>query len=284
MLRVLTIVLVGLVLQGCSAIKFGYNQAPSLGYWWLDSQLSFGSGQSDQVRDALTQLQRWHREKELGTYTELLVKLQAMSTGDVDAQQVCDVWSQVNDGMDRLMLQAIRLATPVAQQLQPRQLRHLVRHWEDKNEAWEDEWLGGSAAERLKRRLDKAVSRYSDFYGTLSDAQTRLLQSQLQKSTWNAEWGRRERLRRQQTLLNGLQRLQQSETSPQQAQAILLGVWQQWLVPPTASDRQIYKNLVEQSCSHLAELHNSTSPAQRQRAARKLRAYEADLRELAAPP
>ncbi len=284
MLRILTIFLVGLALQGCSAIKFGYNQAPSLGYWWLDSQLSLSSGQSEPVRDALTQLQRWHRERELGTYVELLGKLQAMSAGDIDAQQVCDVWSQVDEGMDRVMLQAIRLATPIAQQLQPRQLRHLMRHWEDKNEAWEDEWLGGSAQDRLKRRLDKAVSRYSDFYGSLSDAQTRLLQTQLQKSAWNAEWGRRERLRRQQTLLSALQRLQQNDTSPQQAQAILLGAWQQWLLPPQGSDRQIYKSFVEQSCGHLAELHNSTSPAQRQRAARKLKAYETDLRELAAKP
>ncbi len=273
-----------LLLQGCSAIKLGYNQAPTLGYWWLDGQLSLDSAQSGQAKEALQQLQRWHRTNELNAYADLLVRLQAMSANDVDAQQVCDVWSQVNDGMDRLMAQAIRLATPIAMQLQPRQLRHLARHWDEKNEDWEKDWLSGSAEDRLRRRLDKTVSRYSDFYGGLSEQQTELLRSQLQKSVWNAEWGRQDRLRRQRSLLQALQRLQQDVLTPQQAQASLLLVWQQWLTPTQAADRQLYKNFAEQSCRNLADLHNSTSAEQRQRAVRRLRAYEKDLRELASQP
>ena len=197
-----------LLLQGCSALQFGYNQAPQLGYWWLDSQLSLEGGQSEQVREAMQQLQRWHRSKELLVYADLLQKLQGMSSRDVEAQQVCDIWAQVDEGMDRAMAQAIRLAAPLALQLQPRQLRHLVQHWDEKNEDWEKEWLRGKPQERIERRLDKAVSRYSDVYGSLSDAQTQLLRTQLQKSLWTPEWGRQERLRRQQSLLAALQRLQ----------------------------------------------------------------------------
>ena len=275
--------LVGLMvlLQGCSAIKFGYNQAPHLGYWWLDSQLSLEGAQSEQVRDALEQLQRWHRDQELSAYADLLVKLQGMGSGDVEAQQVCDVWTQIDEGLNRLVAQSIRLAAPIALQLRPGQLRHLARHWEDKNEDWEKDWLQGSAQERLKKRLDRALSRYADFYGSLSESQTQLLRSQLQKSVWTAEWGRQERLRRQQTLLVALQRLQQPGTTVQQAQAVLQQVWEQWLLPPATADRQLYRNLVSQSCRQLAELHNSTSAEQRQRALRRLRAYEKDLRELA---
>ena len=281
MFRLLAAVLLAMALQGCSTLKFGYNQAPSLGYWWLDSQFSFDSSQSDRLREALQQLHRWHREKELVPYADLLQKLQTMSNSDVDAQQVCDVWSQVVEGMDRFMAQGIRLAVPVARQLQPEQLRHLARHQEDKNEDWEKEWQSGSAEDRLKRRLDKAVSRYSDFYGSLSDQQTALLRSQLQKSVWNAEWGRRERLRRQQLLLSALQRLQQDGLNPQQTENTLQAVWQQWVQAPAGADRQLWRSFVTQSCQNLAELHNSTSAEQRQRAARRLRAYEKDLRELA---
>ena len=269
-----------LLLQGCSAIKLGYNQAPHLGHWWLDSQLSLEGAQSESVRDALHQLQRWHREKELPIYADLLQKLQAMSVKDVDAEQVCDVWTQVDDGLNRAMAQTIRLAAPIATQLQPAQLRHLARHWEDKNEDWEKEWLSGPPQERIKRRLEKTVSRYSDFYGSLSEQQTDLLRTQLQKSVWSADWGRQERLRRQQILLTALQRAQTGGASVPQTEALLNAVWQQWLTPPAAADRLRYKAFVTQSCQNLAELHNSTSPEQRQRAARRLRAYEKDLREL----
>lgn len=280
----LCLLLLAVVLQGCSALKLGYNQTPTLALWWLDSQLSLEAEQSDQARESLRQLQNWHRDKELLRYADLLQKLQAMSVRDVDAQQVCEIWSQVDDGIDRLMAQSIRLAAPIALQLQPRQLRHLARHWDQKNEEWEKDWLSGSPQERLQRRLDRTVSRFSDFYGSLNEAQSELLRRQLGRSVWTAQWGRQERLRRQQVLLRALQGLQglpSGSASVQQAEAALQSVWQQWLKPPSDADRQVYTSLVSQSCRNLAELHNSSSPEQRQRVARRLRAYEKDLRELA---
>jgi Family of unknown function (DUF6279) len=272
-----------LLLQGCSTLQFGYNQAPQLGYWWLDSQLSLEDAQSELARDALRRLQRWHRHKELLAYADLLQKLQEMSTSDVDAEQVCEVWMQVDEAMDRAMAQAIRLAAPLTLQLQPRQLRHLARHWDEKNEDWEQQWLRGKPEERLSRRLDRSTDRYKDFYGKLSEAQIALLRTQIQRSVWTPEWGRQERLRRQQLLLATLQRLQLVGASTAQAELALQAVWQQWLQPPVGPHQQRHKRWVNQSCKDLAELHNSTNMEQRQRAARQLRDYETDLRELAQP-
>ncbi len=272
-----------LLLQGCSAIKLGYNQAPTLGYWWLDSQISLEDNQQPQVREALGQLHRWHREQELPVYAALLVKLQGLATRDVEAQQVCDVWSDAASAVDRLMAQAARQAAPIAVQLQPQQLRHLARQWEQSNEAWEKEWLAGSAPDRFKRRLDRIAARYGDFYGNLTEPQVELLRQQLQKSAWSPEWGRRDRLRRQNLLLSTLQRLPQGH-SPAQAEAALQAVWQQWLAPVAEADRRLYAEFSAQACRHLAELHNSTSAEQRQRAVRRLRAYERDLRELEGRP
>jgi hypothetical protein len=282
--RLFATLLLALLLQGCSSLQLAYRQSPTLADWWLDSQLSFDSTQSPQVREALQQLQLWHRERELGASADMLRKLQTLGSNDTDAHQVCEVWSQIEERMDQTMAQAIRLATPIALQLQPRQLRHLLRHWDEKNEEWEKEWLGGSPQERSRRRLERAVSRYEDFYGKLNEAQAELLRVQIQKSAWTPEWGRQERLRRQQVLLATLQRLQQGGLGPQQAEALLQGVWRQWWVPPQAQERKFYQAFVEQTCQNLAELHNSTSAAQRQRATRRLRGYETDLRELLARP
>ncbi len=279
----LLVLILLMLLQGCSAIKLGYNQIPTLGYWWLDSQISFEDSQQPQVREALGQLHRWHREQELPVYAGLLARLQGLATRDVEPQQVCEVWSEAASAVDRLMAQAARQAAPLAMQLQPRQLRHLARQWEQGNENWEKEWLSGSAPDRFKRRLDRIASRYGDFYGNLTDPQVELLRQQLQKSAWNPEWGRRDRLRRQNLLLATLQKLQQGH-SPAQAEAALLGVWQQWLAPASEPDRRFYAEFSAQACRHFAELHNSTSADQRQRAVRRLRSYERDLRELAGRP
>jgi hypothetical protein len=43
------------------------------------------------------------------------------------------------------------------------------------------------------------------------------------------------------------------------------------------------QKMTQQACDNLAQLHNTTTPEQRQRASRRLRAYERDLRDLTKP-
>ena len=279
---ILRLGLLGLVLllQACSAVKLGYNQLPTIAYWWLDAHLSFTDTQTSEVKQTLAQLHSWHRQQELPVYATWLGAVATQSSHALTEQDACRLWDDAQRMVDRTMRETIRQAAPIALQLSPQQLQHLARHWERKNEDWEDEWLRGSAKARLERRVDRALDRYADFYGPLTRAQETLVRQQLQQSVWTPEWGRHDRQRRQQDLLATLQRLQQGERSPAQAEAALLGVWQRWMTPPQAQDQQVMADLTRQACRQLADLHNTASPEQRQRAARRLRAYERDLREL----
>ena len=271
-------------LQGCSAVKLGYQQLPNLSYWWLDSAVSFNDAQSAQAKDALTQLQRWHKREELPVYADLLQRLATQSAEPLQAQQICNAWEDVDKAMDRTMRQTVRLAAPVALMLGPEQLSHLNQYWIGKNKDWDKEWVQGSASERLERRLDKTIERYSDFYGPLSAAQTAMVKAQLQQSAWSPEWGQRDRLRRHQDLMAALQKASQSNASAlPKVEADLWGVWERWLQPPDATGKAVMQKMVQQGCENLAQLHNSASPEQRQRAARRLRAYEQDLRDLLKP-
>jgi hypothetical protein len=182
------------------------------------------------------------------------------------------------------MRKAVNLAAPVAMTMGPEQLSHLSQHWASKNQDWEKEWVQGSASERLERRVSKAVDRYSDFYGPLTPTQTAMVRAQLQQSAWTPDWGRRDRLRRHQDLLSALQKASQSSPSAlPQVEADLWGVWQRWMDPPDAYGRGVIQKLRAQACENLAQLHNSATPEQRLRAARRLRAYEQDLRDLIRP-
>ena len=270
-----------LFLAGCSAVRFGYEQAPSLAYWWLDGQMDFSSEQTPKVRDTLDRLQAWHRRQELRPYADLLARAATLAEGAVTTEQACQLTQEVQQRMNVFVREAIRLAAPVAATTELRQIRHLGQHQEQKNTQWETQWLQGSEASRLQYRLDKLVDRYTDFYGNLSDAQVKLLRQQLEQSVWSPQWGRQERLRQQRDLLNALMRIEQDKPGIRQAEEILQGVWSRWMQPPSEVDRQRWQNWQEQGCKQMAELHNSTSAEQRQRAARRLRAYEKDLRELA---
>jgi hypothetical protein len=271
-----------LLLQGCSAIKLGYQQLPTLSYWWLDSAVSLNGPQTTASKQALEHLHQWHRSEELPAYAELLQRVQALSAGPVQTEQVCRVWTDVQIRLDALMREAVVQAAPVAMALGPRQLSHMARRWESQNEDWEKEWLQGSTSERLERRLDKTLDRYRSFYGELTPAQISLVKSQLAQSPWTAEWGRQDRQRRQQDLLSTLQGISQNKLSQTEVQAQLWGVWQRWLKPPEAGPRAVVQNLSQRACENLAQLHNATSPEQRQQASRRLRAYERDIQDLLA--
>ena len=280
--RLCALALLGvLTLAGCSAVKVGYEQSPSLLYWWLDSHVDFTDAQTPRASEALGQLQAWHRSQELPAYVALLARMANLAEGPVSEAQACQISQQVQQHMGRLAGEAARLAAPVAQTLDARQRRHLSAYWARKNAKWDEEWLQGPPEQRLQRRVDKAVERYADFYGGLTPAQTALVRRHVQQSVWTPEWGQQEAHRRQRLLLEALTPIQQEALNSGEAEARLRGVWDQMRNPPAPADRERLQTWINQGCQNMAELHNSTSAEQRQRAARRLRAYEKDLRELA---
>lgn len=283
MTRAWLTVLALLLLQGCSAIKLGYQQLPTLSFWWLDSTVSFSGAQTPSAKQAIENLYQWHRSEELPAYAELLQRAQVLSAGPVQTEQVCRVWADVQTRLDTTMREAVVQAAPVVMALGPRQLSHIARRWESQNEDWEKEWLLGSASERLERRLDKALERYRSFYGELTPAQVSLVKTQLAQSPWTAEWGRQDRQRRQQDLLSTLQAISQNKPSQVDAEVQLWGVWQRWMKPPEAGQRAVMQSLSQRACENLAQLHNTATPEQRQQATRRLRAYEKDVKDLVKP-
>jgi len=82
------------LLGGCSAMQTGYNNAPSLLYWWLDGYVDFNAGQADPVRDSLVSLQAWHRREELPAYATLLQRLQQDAGQDITPELACSQLDQ----------------------------------------------------------------------------------------------------------------------------------------------------------------------------------------------
>ena len=53
------------------------------------------------------------------------------------------------------------------------------------------------------------------------------------------------------------------------------------LTPPEPALRAYQQTLMQESCRNVAALHNATTPAQRDAAAQRLRAYQRELQALA---
>jgi hypothetical protein len=137
------------------------------------------------------------------------------------------------------------------------------------------------------RRLKKAVERAEQFYGALEDRQVEVLRAFIARSAFDPQRSYAERQRRQQDLLQTLRAVAASGGSAQDwapARQAVHGFILRALHSPDPAYASYLEREIQDNCKAFAELHNSTSPEQRARAAKRLRAYERDARELAARP
>jgi hypothetical protein len=271
------------LLAGCSAVKIGYGNAPTLTYWWLDSYADFNAEQSPPVRDSLAALHTWHRRNELPAYADTLQKMQRLAPGQVTPDQICGLWAEVQTHIHHLGVQAADPISTVTPTLKPEQLRHLTLQFDKRNQKWRKEWLDVAPTELAEQRLKLALERAEMLYGRLDDAQTALLRRSIEHSSFDARLTDKERLRRQQDILQVLQEHSNSATSRStHVLAEVLALLERLQSSPDPVYRAYQVKIAAEGCATLAALHNSASTAQRAKVLETLRDYEVDARALAA--
>jgi hypothetical protein len=269
-----------LAMSGCSTIKVVYNNSDDLIYWWVDGYVDLQDGQKQFTRDALHELQRWHRQQQLPEYVALLKRMQAMAPNDITPAQVC----AVTEDMKASFLHLLRFVEPakaqLAIQLKPDQLRNMRKKFDKTNKDWRSDWLDPDAEDRLRYRTKQASNRLEDFYGRLEKTQRDVLQSWLSQSVFDPALSYAERERRQTDTLQTLQRIGRENANAAQAQALVRGVVERSFSSPNERYRAYSRELWNENCEGFAKFHNSTTAAQRQRMVEALRGYEADFKTL----
>lgn len=271
-------------LAGCSAIKLGYDNLPQLAYWWLDGYFDFTDAQSLRVREGLSRVQQWHRTQELPRYVELLRQAERMAPGDITAPQACALFESAIARLDPLAEQAEPTLAEVALTFTPAQLTHLSRRYDRNNADFRKEWVTPSPAEVRERRIKLFTDRFERAYGALEPGQSAALRQQVELTPFDAARALAERQRRQAHALQVLRQLQAPGTAPAEARRQVRALMAQGLAPTEPAARRQQEAMVQQQCTLVAAVHNAATPAQREQLARRLRAWQRDLAELAAAP
>lgn len=208
-------------LTACGSVKLGYNYAPSLLQYQLDSYLDLTDEQETLLKQELLAFQAWHRESALPEYAATLRqwadKLNGPHTFTVpeilEKQQMFE-----NDLLVIGQRSALHLA-PLVLTLTPEQREQLSGEFEASNEEYAEENLGDSS-QTLEERKERFEERYERWLGTLTDAQTQTLNDWLARQPDTATlWGR-ERVARQQALLEILAQAQSAPSAEQAAVAL----------------------------------------------------------------
>lgn len=268
-----------LALGGCTALRLSYNNAGTLGYWWLDDIADFDKAQGQRVRSDLADLARWHRQEELPLLAELLQNAQALAQQQPEASQICALYERSLQRMHALADRALPGAAAVVPTLRPNQLKNLAAKYEKNNRKWRSEWLT-TESDSLERRTQKIRERLEDFYGPLSPGQLRQLQQRMAASGLDEPLHYRELLRRQQETLRTLDHLRGADAIS--AQAGLAALIKEYFQSPDMAYRAYRDRAVAQTCEAMAQVHASATPQQRSNLVRKLQAYAQDLQALMA--
>lgn len=279
-LRIIGALLAAAALASCSAIKLGYSAVDDVAYIWLDGYLAFGDEQGARVRDDLQRLHTWHRTQELPRVADLLGRMEQLAPQTLAPAQVCAFVPELQARLMAIADQAEPAVVRTALSLTPRQLRHLQRKSAENNRKWREEWIDITPAELKEKRFKQAVDRLEMIYGTLDEAQRAVLRAGLERSVFDPQRTLVERQRRQADLQQILQRLAGSQTPLPEARAAMRGYLERSLRAPDPGYRAYQQAQQDESCQLIAAVHGAASPAQREQAARRLRAYQRDLREL----
>lgn len=279
--RIIGVLALAVGVAGCSAIKLGYSTFPNLAYFWLDGYVDFSDSQAPLARGELERLHAWHRQEELPRLVDLLARLEQMAPGPVSPQQACGVVREVQARLNLVADRAEPAVTTLATDLSAKQLKHLERKYRSNNSTFRKDWLEQSPAEQKEKRYEQMLDRIEMIYGRLDDPQRAVLRRGIEQSIHDPQRILAERQRRQQDLLATLQQVTQPATPAAESRALLRAYLQRAQHSPDAGYRAWQEALLEEGCRIFSAVHDSTTPAQRDQAVRRLRAYQRDLRDLA---
>lgn len=269
------------LLGGCSALRFTYNQAPQLSYWQIDSYFNVSDEQAPLVREALAGWYRWHRAEELPDYADQLARLQAEALQPATAAQACGWLDQALSGFERAAFHALPQVAELALTVTPQQIVHLERKHRDLNDDFTKKFLQPTPQARRKAQVERVVERTEDFYGRLDRDQRHRIAEAVAKSPFDADRLFAERVARQQAVVQMLRRVVAERPSAGQVQQMLRTLVAHLRQSPRDAYAGYQQRLRQFNCAFIADIHNAMTPAQREHAARKLQGYEEDVRALA---
>jgi hypothetical protein len=213
---------------------------------------------------------------------ELLQRAQHQALEPTSAAQLCRWVDDIGARADRAVEQGIDIGSELLRNLTPEQLAHIERKYAKSNAEFVKEYLQTSGEERLKASVKRVIDRTEFFYGKLEPAQRDRIVQGVANSPFDAEAWMIERKLRQHEVLQTLRRLSIEHASLADAQAALKAIYEHARRSPRDPYRAYQQRLANTNCALAAEVHNLTTPAQRRELAKRLKAWESDLRALTA--
>ncbi|MGQ0654462.1 MAG: DUF6279 family lipoprotein [Betaproteobacteria bacterium] len=272
-MRILAALLALVVLGGCSALRFAYDNADTYLRWRASSYVDLSGEAADELDDVIHDVLAWHRGAALPKYAGLLDEAgrrfgRGLSRSDVE-------WGY--DAVRAQLREALRVAAeraaPMIDRLTPEQIAHLEGRFAEDNRKFAREHLRGSESERREKRVKRMVDRLEDWVGRLTPAQLERVRLYSERAPLLDELRDRDRKRLQREFVGMARAREAARRLPEWAQR-----WELRREPAYAEANAAWWREV---FAMALDLDRMLTPEQRARALSQLRRYAQDVRVLA---
>ena len=196
MARIL-VLLAALLVAGCSATRFAYNNADAFLRWQATRYLDVEGAQSEELDARIAAFVAGHRENALPEYARLATEARKRLARGLSREDL--VWGY--DSAQTQLREALRAGageiSGLLDQMTPEQIEHVERRFAEGNRKFAREYLSGTAEERRRRRLNRNLERLEEWFGGLSDVQVERVRQYSERAPFTEGLRDRERKRLQ---------------------------------------------------------------------------------------
>ncbi len=274
-IRSLLVTALLIVLSGCSALQFGYDNADTLLQWRAGKYFNFEGEQKAEFERRVQRFLAWHRRTALPQYARLVNDMGDRLARGLKQEDL--VWGY--DSFQTQLRQGLRAGSTemgdLLDALSPAQIERFQARLEKENrEHARDHGLGETRDERREKRVKRNIERLEDLLGTLTETQVERVRLYSARATLDGAMRDVDRKRLQHELLAMVREKGARKRLEQWTVA-----WDQYRDPAYAG--MLSANLQEYY-RMLLDLDRMLSSEQRRRAVQKLRGFARDFTALAA--
>lgn len=262
-----------LLLSGCSAVEFAYNNAGAWVEWKADDYLELRDDQREELGTRVAAFFRWNRREALPEYARLADEAAARLERGASREDMVWGYDAVREQASVALGRAGDTLGDFLDRLEPAQIAHFERKLEEDNRRYARRFLEGTAAERRGQRLERLRHTLEDWLGELSDSQLDRIRRFNDAAPLTAALRGRERRRQQQELLALLR--------SRKSGGALGEWWAHWDRGREPEFARVNREYVADLLTMLADLERTLSERQRTHAVTRLREYARDFRDLA---
>ena len=278
----IALLVAGLLLQGCSAVRFGYGNADALTRWWIDQYLDLSAEQDLLVRERMAGLHAWHRKNQLPEYIAVLRQGQSFVAGRPAVADALALLDGVIGAVRRLADRAVPDVADLLLTATPAQIERMASRFAEKNAEYakeaqlaEDE--GSQRQARYRRLLERAEYWFGDFGGEQKASLRRMVEHQ----PAGGQFWFDERLRRQRQWLALVRQIQRDQPPRERAIGWLRDYVARFDLPADPAAAATALSLRRAGAELTVAIHAMATPDQRAHARHKLGDLIHDFEELA---